>query len=105
MAGDDQTRDNNPKGFNKCVSQEQLQAVVENAQKRMNEAVGKAITTAFIELNIGNRMERLDKRISTLTDKVTELETFSVGNNNVSDSNTDGLLPEDMVHDASGNID
>ena len=61
MAGDEQTGDNNPKGFNECVSQEQLQAVVEDAQKRMNEAVTKAVTNALIELNIGNNMERLDK--------------------------------------------
>ena len=57
MAGGEQTADNNPKGFNECVSQEQLQSVVEDAQKRMNEAV----TDALIELNIGNSMERLDK--------------------------------------------
>ena len=75
-------------------------------QKRTNEAIRKAVTDALIELNIGNSMERLDKRISTLTDKVTELETLVVVNNNdVSGSNTDGLLPEDMVHDATGNID
>ena len=67
----------------------------------MNEAV----TDALIELNIGNNMERLDKRISTLTDKVTELETLVVVNNNVSGINTDGLLPEDTVHDATRNID
>ena len=67
----------------------------------MNEAIRKAITNALIELNIGNSMERLDKRISMLTDKVTELETFMVGNNDVSGSNTDG---QDMVYDANGNI-
>ena len=106
MAGADRTRDNNPKGFNECVSQEQLQAVVEDAQKRMNEAVRKAVTDALMELNIGNSMERLDKRISTLTDKVTELETLvAVNNNDVSGSNTNGLLPEDTVHDAVGNLD
>ena len=86
-------------------SQEQLQAAVENAQKRMNEAIRKAVTDVLIELNIGNSMERLDKRISTLTDKVTELETFVAANNDVSGSNTDGLLPEDTVYDANGNID
>ena len=80
---------------------EQLQAIVEDAQKRMNEAVSKAVTDALIELNIGNSMERLDKRISTLTDKVTELETFVVGNNDVSGSNTDG---QDTLYDANGNI-
>ena len=46
-------------------------------------------------------METLDKQISTLTDKVTELETFVVGNNDVSGSNTDG---QDTVYDANGNI-
>ena len=72
----------------------------------MNEAVRKAITDVLMELNIGNSMERLDKWISTLTDKVTELETLVVVNNNdVSGSNTDGLLLEDTVHDAVGNLD
>ena len=72
----------------------------------MNEAVRKAITDALIELNIGNSLERLDKRISMLTDKVTQLETLvAVNNNDVSGSNTDGLLPEDTVHDAVGNLD
>ena len=32
-----------------------------------------------------------------LTDKVTELETLVVVNNDISGSNTDGLLPEDTV--------
>ena len=106
MVFGDQTGDNNPKGFNECVSQEQLQVIVEDAQKRMNEAIRKAVTDALIKLNIGNNMERLDKRISTLTDKVTELETLvAVNNNDVSGSNTNGLLPEDTVHDATGNID
>ena len=57
IAGDDRTGDNNPNDFNECVSQEQLQAAVENAQKRMNEAIRKAVTDALIELNIGNNME------------------------------------------------
>ena len=61
MSGGEQTGDNNPKSFNKCVSQEHLQAVVEDAQKRINEAVRKAVTDALIELNISNSMERLDK--------------------------------------------
>ena len=42
----------------------------------MNEAIRKAVTDVLTELNIGNNMERLDKRISTLTDKITELETL-----------------------------
>jgi hypothetical protein len=45
---------------------------------------------------IGGTMERLDRRISTLTDKVTELENH-LGTN-------DDVL-EDAVYDANGNID
>ena len=106
MAGGEQTGDHHPKGFNECVSQEQLQAIIEDAQKQMNEAVRKAVTDTLIQLNVGNSMERLDKWISTLTDKVTELETLvAVNNNNVSGSNTDGLLLEDTVHDVVGNLD
>ena len=60
----------------------------------------------MIRLEIGNSMERLDKQISTLTDKVTELETLvAVNNNDNSGSNTDGLLSEDTMHDTAGNID
>ena len=54
MIGGDQTRDNSLKDFNECVSQEQLQAAIDNAQKKMNEAIRKAVTNALIELNIGN---------------------------------------------------
>ena len=72
----------------------------------MNEAVRKAVTDALIQLNIGNNMERLEKWISTLTDKVTQLETLvAVNNNDVSGCNTDGLLLEDTVHDDVGNLD
>ena len=105
MAGGEQTTDNNPKGFSECVSQEQLQAIVEDAQKRMNEAVRKTVTDALIELNIGNSMERLDKRISTLTNKVTELETLVAVNNDVSMRQHRWSLARRHVHDATGNID
>ena len=84
MAGGDQTRDNSPKDFNESVSQVQFQAAVENVQKSMNEAIRKVVTDALIELNIGNSMVGLDKRISTLTDKVTKLETLEAVNNDVS---------------------
>ena len=63
MARGEQTGDNNHKGFNECVSQEQLKVVVEDAQKWMNVAVRKAVTDALMELNIGNTVESMDKRI------------------------------------------
>ena len=45
----------------------------------MNEAIRKAVTDALIELNIGNSMERLDKQISMLTDKVTKVGNLGGG--------------------------
>ena len=75
MAGADNSGANTPKEFGDCVSQDQLQAAVERVQQGMSEAITKAVTDALLELNIGNSMERLDKRLSALTDKVLELET------------------------------
>ena len=81
MAGTGENGDSTPKDFKECVSQEQLQATVEKVQDGMNEAIKKAVTDALIELNLRNHNERLDKLISTLTDKVTELETRLTTNN------------------------
>jgi hypothetical protein len=62
----------------------------------MHEAITKAVTDALNGLNIGSSMERLHKWISTLTDKVTELENHLATNDD---------MPENMVYDANGNID
>jgi hypothetical protein len=106
MAGTSDNGDSTPKDFKECVSQEQLQATVEKVHDGMNEAIKKAVTDALIELNLGNNIERLDKRISTLTDRVTELETrLTTNNDDVSGSNTSGQMLEDTVYDANGNID
>ena len=105
MVGGDQTGDNRHKDFNESVSQEQLQAAIENAQNRMNEAIRKAVTDLLIELNFGNSMERLDKRISTQTNKVTELETLVAVNNDVYVRQHRWSLARRHVHDATGNID
>ena len=44
--------------------------------------------------------------VGNLSGDQQELETLvAVNNNDVSGSNTDGLLPEDMVHDVVGNLD
>jgi len=66
--------DTAPKDWSECVSQDQLQSVVDNAQEEMTEAVAKAVTDALIDLKLGNTLERLDKRLSALTDRVAALE-------------------------------
>jgi hypothetical protein len=66
--------DTTPKDWSKYVSQDQLQSIVDNAQKEMTEAIAKAVTDALIDLKLGNTLERLDKCLSTLTDRVAALE-------------------------------
>jgi hypothetical protein len=64
----------------------------------MKEIVVKAVTDAFIELKLGDIIERLDRRVSTLFDRVAMLETRQP-------TNEDTGHPEDEVYDAHGNID
>ena len=92
---------NSPKDFNECVSRAQLQAAMEDAQRGMNDAIRKAVTDALIDLKLGSSMERLDRRISTLTEKVTELENRLPNEEDMGGNNTD----EDVVFDEDGNID
>nr|AAX96623.1 retrotransposon protein, putative, Ty3-gypsy sub-class [Oryza sativa Japonica Group]ABA92971.1 retrotransposon protein, putative, Ty3-gypsy subclass [Oryza sativa Japonica Group] len=71
-------------------------------KKDITEAVGKSVQDAFTKLSFLNHMERLDKRISTLTDRVAALETPS---NEEVVSGDDDAHPEDTVYDSSGYID
>jgi hypothetical protein len=99
MARDEQT--NSPKDFNECVSRAQFQAAMEESQRGMNDAIKKAVTDALIDLKLGSSIERLDRRISALTDKVTELENRLPNEDDMGGNNTD----EDVVFDKDGNID
>jgi hypothetical protein len=99
MAGDEQT--NSPKDFNECVSRAQLQAAMKESQRGMNDAIKKAVTDALIDLKLGSSIERLDRRISALTDKVTELENRLPNEDDMGGNNTD----EDAAFDKDGNID
>ncbi|XP_066168772.1 uncharacterized protein [Oryza sativa Japonica Group] len=90
-----------PQDFADCVSQEQLRTLQENTQKDITEAVAKSVQDTFTKIGFLNHMERLDKRISTLTDRVAALETPS----NEEVSGDDDAHPEDTVYDSSGYID
>ena len=98
MAGDEHA--NSPKDFNECVSIAQLQAAMEDAQRGMNDAIRKAVTNALIDLKLGSSMERLDRRISTLTEKVIELENRLPNEEDMGGNNID----EDAIFDEDGNI-
>ena len=67
----------------------------------MNDAIRKAVTDALIDPKLGSSMERLDRRISTITEKVTELENCLPNEEDMGGNNTD----EDVVFDEDGNID
>ena len=72
MAGDDE--DKMPKDFKECISQEQLQSVIEHAHKDMSKAIAKVVTNALNDLKLSSTLERLDKRVSMLTDRIVALE-------------------------------
>jgi hypothetical protein len=90
MVGDDGC--GTPKDIHECVSQDQLREAIEQGQQVMTNTITQAITAAIKDLRIHESIERLDKRISTLTDRVVVLETRP---------NED----EDVVYDVHGNID
>ena len=90
MVGDDGSGGHTPKDFNECVSQEQL----DDAKREMQEVVTKEVTEAIIGLKLGEIIERVDRRISTLTDRIDVLEARQQNNQD-----------EDMVYDDKGNID
>jgi hypothetical protein len=96
-----------PIDFNECVSQGQLQGAISKAMEGVNEHITKLVTDAIAKLNLGNigrTLERLDKRLSTLTRKVEGMETRlpSVNNNNNNDTNND---EDPIIYDANGNVD
>ena len=96
MIGEDKT----PQEFKECVSQEQLEGVVQNVQKEIRETVIKAVTEAVMELKLTNAVEWVDKRIFELTDRVINLENRPVPPKDATGSN-DG----DEVYHADGNIE
>jgi hypothetical protein len=74
---------------------------MEESQRGMNDAIKKAVTDALIDLKLGSSIQRLDRQISALTDKVTELENRLPNEDDMGGNNTD----EDVVFDKDGNID
>jgi hypothetical protein len=74
------------------VSQDQLREAIKQGQQLMTNTITQAITTAIKDLRLHESIERLDKRISTLTDRVVALETRPPPNED-----------EDVVYDVHGN--
>jgi hypothetical protein len=83
-----------PETFHECVSQDQLREAIEQGQQVMTNTITQAITAAIKDLRLHESIERLDKRISTLTDRVVALETRPPPNED-----------EDVVYDVHGKTD
>jgi hypothetical protein len=69
----------------------------------MEETIIKVVTQAILELKLSNQLERLDRWISDLTDRVATLEVqpAPAPNKDANGSNDDEL----DVYDANGNLD
>jgi hypothetical protein len=74
--------------------QDQLREAIEQGQQVMTNTITQAITAAIKNLRLHESIERLDKHISTLTDRVVALETRPPPNED-----------EDVVYDVHGKTD
>jgi hypothetical protein len=83
-----------PKDFHECVSQDQLREAIEQGQQVMTNTITQAITAAIKDLRLHESIERLDKWISTLTNRMVALETRPPPNED-----------EDVVYDVHSNTD
>ena len=107
MTGKNVDGASSPSSFNECVSQEQLQKAIAEAQSGLSEMIDKSCTDAVNKLHLGEALERLDRRLSELTDKVTALETAPKTGPKTNDATSDveDFLDEDTVFSPDGNVD
>jgi hypothetical protein len=63
MAGDDEEA-RIPTDFDECVSRQDLEANNKLLKEQMQETVHKSVHDTFIDMNLGNIYERLDRRLS-----------------------------------------
>ena len=76
MAGvDDEIEAVIPTEFADCVSHEDLEATCKRMEEKMDETVHKSIHDALIRMDLGTILDRLDKRMTELVDRVAMLET------------------------------
>jgi hypothetical protein len=76
MAGDDDKIEAViPIKFVDCVSREDLEATCKRMEEKMDETVHKSVHDAIITMDLGTILDRLDKRMTELVDRVSTLET------------------------------
>ena len=111
MAGDTHGGEKSPKDFNECVSQGQLQAALDKMNQSIVEEVTKSVTKAINDLNLGaaqrqftHDIERLDKRLSTISGKLDEMEaTITTEDAEVDDADArEAALRQRLRHNTHG---
>jgi hypothetical protein len=76
MAGDDDEIEAViPTEFADCVSREDLKATCKRMEEKMDETVHKSVHDALIAMDLGTILDRLEKRMTELVDRVATLET------------------------------
>jgi hypothetical protein len=76
MAGDDDEIEAViPTEFADCVSRKDLEATCKRMEEKMDETVHKSIHDALITMDLGTVLDRLEKRMTELVDRVAMLET------------------------------
>jgi hypothetical protein len=64
-----------PTEFVDCVSREDLEATCKRMEEKMDETVHKSIHDALITMDLGTILDRLEKWMTELVDRVATLET------------------------------
>jgi chaperonin cofactor prefoldin len=76
MAGDDDEIEAViPTEFVDCVSREDLEATCKRMEEKMDETVHKSVHDVLITMDLGTILDRLEKRMTELVDRVAMLET------------------------------
>jgi hypothetical protein len=76
MAGsDDEIEVVIPTQFSDCVSHEDFDVICKRMEENMEETVHKSIHDAIIAMDLGKVLDRVERRITELVDRVAMLET------------------------------
>jgi hypothetical protein len=109
MAGDDDEIEAViPTEFADCVSCEDLEATCKCMEEKMDETVHKSVHDAIITMDLGTILDRLDKWMTKLVDRVATLETHPPQQQLLLPQQQPpprAFLLDDAVVDARGNYD
>jgi hypothetical protein len=100
MAGDDNDAPA-PADFSECVSQAELEV----AREKMLETINKAVIDALIAMKLDTMLERVDRRVSDLTERVAVVEVRTQQPPQPPRPPPPPRFPDNAVFDNNGNYD